>query len=67
MSALWWVPLVMATVAVGALYRMTRLVAREVSALPASVAGLTEVRSDLAELESEIESTWRAVQHLDLQ
>jgi hypothetical protein len=67
MSVLWWVPLAVAAVAVGVSWWMTRRVAREVAALAASAAGLADLRPGLATVRSEIASTWRAVEHLELQ
>jgi hypothetical protein len=66
MSELWWVALVVAVVAVGALCWMARLVAREVAALSASTAGLSELRTGLATVDAEIAGTRRAVECLDL-
>jgi hypothetical protein len=67
MSVLWWVPLIVAAVAAGGLWWITRRMAREVAALAASAAGLADLRPGLDAVRSELASTWRAVEHLDLQ
>jgi hypothetical protein len=67
MSALWWIPLVVAAVSALPLYLVTKKVAQELVALQASIASLRRLRPAVVEVQSEVERTRRALANKRLQ